>query len=82
MKSSHFALLVVGVLLIVAGVLAPWPGSLGIFARGGPSALPETVPSALHGTFLALLIGIPVAAAGCVLVAGVIVAHVFRSRGR
>ena len=82
MKPAHLGLLVVGILLILAGVLAPWLGSLGIIARAGPSSPPEAILPALHGTFLALLIGIPVAAAGCVLAAGAIVAHVFRSRGR
>lgn len=79
MKPAHFGLLVAGVLLIVSGVLAPWLGSLGIFAAG-PPAPPDAVSPALRSTFLALLIGIPVAAAGCVLVAAAIVAHVFRSR--
>jgi hypothetical protein len=82
MRSSHLALLVFGLLLILSGVLAPWLGSLGIFARGGPPAPSEAVLPALRSTFLALLIGIPVAAAGCVLAASAIVAHVFRSRGR
>jgi hypothetical protein len=81
MKPAHLGLLVAGILLILSGVLAPWLGSLGIFAPG-PPAPPEAVPPALRSTLLALLIGIPVAAAGCVLAAGAIVAHVFRSRGR
>ena len=81
MKAAHLALLLAGILLTVAGVLAPWLGSLGVFAPHRP-ALPDAVPPALSRTFLALLIGIPVAAAGCVLVASAIVAHVFRSRGR
>jgi hypothetical protein len=72
--------LVVGILLMLSGVLAPWLGSLEIFVPG-PSAASEAVLPALRSTFLALLIGIPVAAAGCVLVASAIVAHVFRSRG-
>jgi hypothetical protein len=82
MKPTHFGLLVVGILLILSGVLAPWLGSLGIFARGGPPAPSEAALPALHSTFLALLIGIPAAAAGCILVASAIVAHVFRSRSR
>ncbi len=81
MKPAHLGLLVVGILMILLGVLSPWLGSLGIFARG-PSAPHEVVPPALSHTFVALLIGIPVAAGGCVLVAAAIVAHVFRSRGR
>jgi uncharacterized membrane protein HdeD (DUF308 family) len=77
MKPTHFMLLVIGIVLILSGVLAPWLASLGISAPGPPA---EAVPPAISNTFLALLIGIPMAAAGCVLVASAIVAHVFRRR--
>lgn len=82
MKAAHLVLLIVGILLIVSGVLAPWLGALRTFAQGAPSDSSEVVLPALRGTYLALLIGIPVAAAGCVVVASAIVAHVFRSRRR
>lgn len=87
MRRSHKTMLMVGLVLILAGILLPLVAISGVADRLFPASSDEIVPQ-LRIAFWAFALGIPLSVAGCTLAALAIVLHRYghgltapRSRG-